>query len=160
FDFFSKLYREHWPDFATFHSNHVAHYMHTYWKAMQPEAFEQPTSEDEVRRYGGAIEYGYRTADELLQRGLSLLDTGTTLVVASSMGQKPFVSRLRDGKPICQLRSLDRLMEILGMQSNARTLSTMSDQFNVYFEDEGIREELGWKLRDAYIDMPERRMFG
>ncbi|MGH9769698.1 MAG: alkaline phosphatase family protein [Blastocatellia bacterium] len=159
FDFFSKLYLERRPDFATFHSNHVAHYMHTYWKAMQPEAFEQGATEDEIRRYGGAIEYGYRTADELLQRVLSLLDTETTLVVASSMGQKPFVSQLRDGKPICQLRSLDRLLEILEMQGKARTLSMMSDQFNIYFEDAGIREELEQKIRDAYVDAPEQRMF-
>src|SRR5262245_57515429 len=37
FDFFSRLYRRYKPEFATFHTNHVAHYMHTYWKAMQPE---------------------------------------------------------------------------------------------------------------------------
>jgi hypothetical protein len=159
FDFFSRLYRQHRPDFATFHSNHVAHYMHTYWKAMQPGAFPTPTSEAEIKQYGGAIEYGYRTADELLQRAMALLDGNTVLVVASSMGQKPFVSQLRDGKPICQLRSLDRLLEILGMKGRVRALSTMSDQFNLYFEDEGMREELEQKLRDAYVDSPDRRLF-
>ncbi len=159
FDFFSSLYRQYRPDFATFHTNHVAHYMHTYWKAMQPEAFEQPTSEDEIKQYGGAIEHGYRTADELLRRVLSLLDKQTTLVVASSMGQKPFASQLRDGKPICQVRSLERLIEILGMQGKARALSTMSDQFNIYLESEGLREELEQRIRDAYVDSPERPMF-
>jgi hypothetical protein len=33
-DFFEKLYREHRPDLATFHSNHAAHYQHRYWRAM------------------------------------------------------------------------------------------------------------------------------
>ncbi len=39
FMFFSKLYKQHRPQFATFHTNHVAHYQHTYWKAMQPDKF-------------------------------------------------------------------------------------------------------------------------
>lgn len=159
FDFFTALYRQYRPDFATFHSNHVAHYMHTYWKAMEPEAFEQRASEEEVKQYGGAIEYGYCAADELLRRVLSLLDRQTTLVVASSMGQKPFVSQLRDGKPICQVRSLERLLEILGMQGKARALSTMSDQFNIYLDNAGLREELERRIRDAWVDSPERPMF-
>src|SRR5262252_8217084 len=73
-DFFSRLHRRYRPHFATFHTNHVAHYMHTYWKAMAPEAFPQATSPDEIRIYGGAIEYGYAAADELLSRMLRRLD--------------------------------------------------------------------------------------
>ena len=45
---------------------------------------------------------------------MGLLDGDTVLVVASSMGQKPFISPLKKGKRIGQLRSLDRLVEILG----------------------------------------------
>src|SRR5438093_5854861 len=74
FDFFSRLYRRHRPEFASFHTNHVAHYMHTYWKAMQPDVFSQETTEEERHNYGGAIEHGYRTADELLKRMMGLLD--------------------------------------------------------------------------------------
>src|SRR5918992_584217 len=77
FDFFSRLYRRHRPDFASFHTNHVAHYMHTYWKAMRPELFAAAASEEERRAHGGAIEHGYRTADELLLRMTELLDDET-----------------------------------------------------------------------------------
>src|SRR5262245_24246698 len=94
-DFFSRLYRRYRPHFATLHTNHVAHYMHTYWKAMAPEAFPQKTTPDEIRNYGGAIEYGYAVADELLSRMLRLLEGDTALVVASIMGQKPYISPLR-----------------------------------------------------------------
>ncbi len=121
-DFFSRLYRRHRPHFGSFHTNHVAHYMHTYWKAMDPEAFPQRATLDEIRIYGDAIEYGYTTADELLRRMMRLLDDDTILVVASSMGQKPYISPFNNGKPISQLRSLDRLMEIVGMNGRAHAL--------------------------------------
>jgi len=159
FDFFSRLYRRHRPYFATFHTNHVAHYMHTYWKAMAPEAFPQSTAPDEIRIYSGAIEYGYSAADELLSRMLGLLDGSTTLVVASSMGQKPYISQLRNGKPISQLRSLDRLMEIVGLNGRVRALSTMSDQFNLYPDTEATGARVTNILESAYIDEPGRAMF-
>jgi hypothetical protein len=159
FDFFNKLYFRHQPQFATFHTNHVAHYMHTYWKAMEPELFPQATSPDEVRTYGGAIEYGYRSADGLLSRMLRLLDEETVLVVASSMGQRPYISSMKNGKPISQLRSLDRLMEIVGVNGRVRALSTMSDQFNLYPDSAAASAEVTNILKSAYIDQPDRAMF-
>jgi hypothetical protein len=159
FDFFSRLYRQYRPDFATFHTNHVAHYMHTYWKAMRPETFQQETTDDEARVYGRAIEHGYRTADELLKRMLGLLDDKTVLVVASSMGQKPYVSGLEDSRPINQLRSLDRLMKILGVEGRARAISTMSDQFNIYPDSAETRDEVINALKAAYVDTPGQNLF-
>ena len=158
-DFFCRLYRRYQPHFATFHTNHVAHYMHTYWKAMSPEVFPQSATPDEIRIYGDAIEYGYRSADRLLSRMLRLLDGDTTLVVASSMGQKPYISSLRNGKPISQLRSLDRLLEIVGLNGRLRALSTMSDQFNLYPENAKTSAEAAKILESAYIDEPGRAMF-
>ncbi|HYP28470.1 MAG TPA: alkaline phosphatase family protein [Blastocatellia bacterium] len=159
YDFFSRLYRRHRPRFATFHSNHVAHYMHSYWKAMQPELFPQHTSPDEVRVFGSAIEHGYRTADALLKRMMRLLDGETVMVVASSMGQKPFITKLKNGKAIVQLRSLDKILDILGMGDRARALSTMSDQFNLYAESPEARDAILSALDRAYIDAPGQRMF-
>lgn len=159
FDFFGRLYKKFRPDYASFHSNHVAHYMHTYWKAMQPEAFPQETTAEEIKRYGRAIEHGYRTADELLARVLRLLDRDTVLVVASSMGQKPFISPLKKGKRIGQLRSLERLVEIIGAEGQVRTLPTMSDQFNLYADDRPTMTRVSERLRAAYVDSPERPMF-
>jgi hypothetical protein len=159
FDFFRALYQRHRPDFATFHTNHVAHYMHTYWKAMQPEIFPQETTDEEKTKYGRAIEFGYRTADDLLKRVLKLIDRETVLVVASSMGQQPFVSSLKKGKRIGQLRSLDRLIEILGVEGRVRALSTMSDQFNLYPDSAETKGLVLDKLRAAYVDVPERPMF-
>jgi hypothetical protein len=159
FDFFRRLYRRYRPRFATFHTNHVAHYMHTYWKAMRPEIFTLETPPDEKRIYGGAIEYGYRTADELLSRVLELMDHDTTLVVASSMGQKPFITGLQKGKRIRQIRSLDKVLELIGVDGQARPLHTMSDQFNVYPHTPEVGAFIIKALQSAYIDSPDRPMF-
>lgn len=159
FDFFARLYRQHQPEFATFHTNHVAHYQHTYWKPMQPEVFPQATSAEEIRIYGNVIEHGYRTADELLGRVLKLIDQDTTLVVASSMGQKPYITNLKKGRRIKQLRSLDQLLEILGVTGKARALATMSDQFNIYADDNAVAAFITTALQTAYVDTPAQPMF-
>ena len=159
FDFFSHLYRRHQPEFASFHTNHVAHYMHTYWKAMQPELFPQETSEEERRNYSGTIEYGYKSADELLNRMMGLMDSNTVMVVASSMGQKPFITSLKKGKRVGQLRSLERLVDILGAEGRVRALPTMSDQFNLYPDTPDTRDFVLGNLKAVYIDSPERPMF-
>ncbi|MDQ2920214.1 MAG: alkaline phosphatase family protein [Acidobacteriota bacterium] len=159
FDFFRRLYRRHEPDFASFHTNHVAHYMHTYWKAMQPDVFPQETTQEERRNYAGAIEHGYGAADELLKRMMGLLDSRTVMVVASSMGQQPFITPLKKGKRIGQLRSLDQLVDILDAQGRVRALPTMSDQFNLYPDSSTTKDFVLGNLKGAYIDSPARRMF-
>jgi hypothetical protein len=159
FDFFSRLYRRHRPEFASFHTNHVAHYMHTYWKAMQPDLFSQETTDEERRNYSGTIEHGYRRADELLKRMMGLMDSNTVMVVASSMGQKPFITSLKKGKRVGQIRSLERLVNILGAEGIVRALPTMSDQFNLYADTSATREFVLANLKAVYIDTLERPMF-
>lgn len=159
FDFFSKLYRKHRPDFATFHSNHVAHFQHTYWKMMQPDEFRPlETTQEDIDTYGKAIEYGYQSADALIASMLDLIDDDTVLVIASSMGQQPFRSSLKTGKRIGQLRSHDQLMEALGYSDKARAVAMMSDQFNVYAEDD-VLTEVRAALEAVYIDTPDQPAF-
>jgi hypothetical protein len=159
FDFFSRLYRKHRPELATFHTNHVAHYMHTYWKAMRPEAFGEEATPDEVRIYGRAIEHGYRTADELLSRRLKLVDDNTVMGAASSMGQQPYVSPVKGSRQVRQIRSLEKILEILGVEGRAHALSTMSDQFNIYADSSATREFIRSALESAYVDTPDQPMF-
>lgn len=158
FDFFSQLYRRHQPDFASFHTNSVAHYQHTYWKAMQPEVFPQETTQEERETYGNAIEFGYQAAEDLVKRAIKLCDENTVLVIASSMGQKPYIAELEKGKRIGQLRSLDKLVEILDV-TEVEALATMSDQFNLYPKTAAAKQAAKERLTAAYIDNPARPMF-
>lgn len=160
FDFFTHLYRKYQPRYASFFSNHVAHYQHTYWRAMQPNEFSPlETTQQEIETYGGAIEYGYRTADALIARFLKFVDENTTLVVASSMGQKPFKTELKTGKRVQQIRSLEKLVEILGMTGRAKAISMMSDQFNVYCDEKGGLDHIEEMVTAAYVDAPQQPMF-
>lgn len=160
FTFFDRLYRKHRPQFATFHTNHVAHYQHTYWKAMDPDKFRPlETSSDEIDTYGPAIEHGYVTADELLGRALQLVDSDTVLVVASSMGQKPFQSALKGGKQIAQWRSLNALLDVLGARSSAQAVATMSDEFVIYAQPQAERDRILGILEGSYIDTPGQKTF-
>src|ERR1044071_9850541 len=90
---------------------------------------------------------------------LRLLDGNTVMVVASSMGQKPFISDIEETRPIIQLRSLDRLMKILRAEGRAPAISTMCDQFNIYPEPGEARAFVINALKSAYRDSPDQRMF-
>jgi len=160
FDFFARLYRRYRPTFATFHTNHVAHYMHTYWHAMEPEKFAPLEISHENRAaYGGAIEFGYRIADELLGRMMALMDAETILVVASSMGQKPYIAEVEGGRVIAQVRSHQYLLKLLGIENEVRAVSTMSDEFNVYVDSEERRPQIRKMLETAYLDDPRQPLF-
>ena len=160
FDFFKTLYRKHSPRFATFHTNHVAHYQHTYWKAMQPNEFlPLETTLKERQIYGSAIEFGYQAADRLLSEMIGLMDKDTVLVVASSMGQKPFKTALKDGKKIMQIRDLDKLLEILQVKGQARAVAMMSDQFNIYADSPELLDSIHQQMKAAYVGKPGTRAF-
>ena len=63
------------------------------------------------------------------------------------------------GAWVAQLRSLERLLDILDARGQARVLSTMSDQFNVYPDTPQTMQTIVGSLEAAYIDTPQRPMF-
>lgn len=160
FDIFSHLYRAHRPDLATFHTNHVAHYQHLYWRAMQPDLFPQSPSQEERDTYGEAIEHGYRVADQILERAVRLLDGDTVLVVASSMGQQPYINRvLEKGKQLLRLRSFDAFVNLLSEAGPVRIVPTMADQFNIYAETDDTLKRVRDMIAGAYVDTPSQPLF-
>lgn len=138
-DLFGALYRKHQPDFATFHSNHVAYYMHRFWRAMDPSAFDVPPSEEEQRVYGGAVEHGYRIADEVLGKVRRLIGPDVNLVVLSSCGQQPatggrYSTDQREGNVGLQIR-IRTLLELLELTDKTRFSNLMAPQWKVDFDD-------------------------
>jgi predicted AlkP superfamily phosphohydrolase/phosphomutase len=160
FDIFSRLYRSSLPDLAMFHTNHVAHYQHLYWRAMQPDIFPEAPSSEESHTYKNAIEHGYQVADRILQRALDLIPADTVLVVASSMGQQPYINRsLKKGKRLLRLRSFEAIVDLLGLEGQIRFVPTMSDQFNIYGVTKEALSRAYSMLAGAYIDKSEQPMF-
>ncbi|MEO6811794.1 MAG: alkaline phosphatase family protein [Isosphaeraceae bacterium] len=159
-DFFEALYREHRPDFATFHTNHVAHYMHRHWRAMDPEPFKIAPSPEERRRYGSSIEHGYRLADRLLRRLWSLAGDDTVVVLASGLGQQPYVDEtFQLGRPIVRLKDIDQFIDLCGLTGQCTPLSMMAPQWNLKIVDPARRAYAEAVLDTSYVGTPEAKLF-
>ena len=153
-DFFSRLYRTHRPDFATWHSNHAAHYMHHYWRAWDDSQFLVRSSEEERANYSDAVPFGYRLCDELIGRFMRLMDANTVLVIASSMGQQPYVTdRYAAGKIVVRFQDAQRILDILGSEGVTELVPTMIPQWNLRVADPALRARL-----KARIEGVQRRV--
>jgi arylsulfatase A-like enzyme len=147
FDFFERLYRRQRPDFATWHSNHAAHYMHHYWRAWNDQGFVTRGPPDERTRYGEVVPLGYQVCDQLLGRFLQLIDENTVLVVCSSMGQQPYVNAAyRDGKVIVRFRDVQEFVRLLGDSGITEVVPTMVPQVNLRVPDASLRAALVTRL--------------
>jgi arylsulfatase A-like enzyme len=151
YDVFATLYRRYRPDFATWHTNHAAHYMHRYWRAMDDSRFPVSASPEEKIKYGGAVEYGYDLCDEVLGRFLDLCDDHeTVVVVASSMGQQPYVHELYPGGKIAvRFKDLSRILAIVGARGVTDIVPTMLPQYNVTIPEVAERARVRDLLRAA-----------
>lgn len=157
-DIFATQYRRERPDFATWHSNHAAHFMHHYWRAWDDGAFPVKASPEERRGYGEAVPAGYRLCDALIGRAMRLLDRDTVLVVASSMGQQPYVSeRYREGKVIVRVRDIERLLAVVGRDGISEVVPTMVPQWNLRIADPARRREVMTRFETAYRERGGQR---
>jgi hypothetical protein len=159
-DFFEALYHQYQPDFATFHTNHIAHYQHRYWKSMDPSAFPTPPSADEVRRFGPAIEHGYRVGDQVLQRMRRLADDNTVIIVASGLGQQPYIAdEFKEGRSIIRLRSIQQIVRLCGLEGHCETFSVMAPQWNLKVPDPTRRAAAVKILEGSWYRTPEVNLF-
>jgi hypothetical protein len=154
FDFFSRLYRQYQPHFATFHSNHVAYYMHRFWRAMDPTPFEVPPTEEERATYGRCVEHGYVVADRLLGRLRRLAGPDVTLAVLSSCGQQPavggrYAEDQRNGHVGLQLR-IKTLLETLRIADRVEYSNLMAPQWKLDFQDPALLERTARELTEAW----------
>jgi hypothetical protein len=163
FAFFRKQYLRERPDFATFHTNHVAHFQHRFMRAWRPQAFPDATAPAEVTRYRDAIRHGYVVADRLLGQFMRLCDheRDVVLCVASSMGQKPYVPAKYDqvAPPTCRIKSIDHLIDALGLRGRCDYFSTMAPQWNLRIADDRLRQEVIQHLHAARYQPAGKTMY-
>ena len=159
-DFFAALWKKHRPDFATFHSNHAAHYMHRYWRSFDPTPFLKKPSADEVKNYGGALRFGYTVADELVRRIAREVGPDTTLVIASGLGQQPYVSEeFRDGRSVVRMNDIAQVLDLIGVKGRCKPYSVMAPQWNIEFADPAVQAEAVRGLKEAYLKEPGNPLF-
>ncbi len=147
FDLFEALVRRVRPDFATWHTNHAAHYMHHYWRAWDDTGFASRSPPEERARFGEAVPHGYRVCDALLGRAFDLADERTVVVVASSMGQQPYRNAAyADGKIVVRLRQVGPLLDLIGRDGIETAVPTMVPQWNLVIPDAGRRSDARRRL--------------
>ncbi len=152
FDLFEKLYARYQPDFATWHTNHVAHFMHHYWRAWDDSKFLARAPEEEKRHYGAAVPYGYEVADDLLARFEKLAGPDTVLVLATSMGQQPYVADLfPEGRVVVRFKDPKRLLDFMGITGVTELVPTMVPQWNVRIPDAEKRAQAIRLLEQAHV---------
>lgn len=90
FDFFYKLLKQRKPQYATFFTNHAAGMMHRYWKYLFPKDFDYTLKgEDDAFKSQAVIKAMKITENQLTKLKNYADQDGTTLIIASSMGQGP-----------------------------------------------------------------------
>jgi predicted AlkP superfamily phosphohydrolase/phosphomutase len=149
FDVFERLYKRSEPHFATFFTNHVAYYLHRYWRAYFPDQFQE-VQEAEAKNYGQTIPHSLRVSDHLIGRTLSLIDDDTVLVVASALGQGPVPNPTNETQQNV-LMSLDLLVKILGYDEMVRISGSMSIEHVLVCDDSNVRDQIVQKLSEIRL---------
>ena len=159
-DFFESLWRKHQPDFATFHTNHVAHYQHRFWRTTDATPFLEKPSAEEMKQFGGAIRFGYQTADRLLRRIETCVGPDTVIVVASGLGQQPYVvEEFKEGRSVIRLQDVDRALELVGVAGACKPYSVMAPQWNIEFANPEVQRRAVKSFQSAYFKTPEQPLF-
>ncbi len=151
-DAFEKLYSAHRPAYAAVHMNHVAYMQHRYWRAAEPERFEDKLSLTDQRFFGdvsarktyeekfsGWIEKSFRYTDEVLGRMIELIDERTVLMVGTALGQRPFDPTREIHNPVVRLVNERELFGAIGLERYT-VLHQMNPDVTVNFFHEADAE--------------------
>jgi predicted AlkP superfamily phosphohydrolase/phosphomutase len=158
-DMFCELIRTRRPEFAAILMNQVDKTSHLYWKFLDPRGFPDVTDEDR-RKFSGAVDQLYGTMDENLGRILELAPAGANIVVVSDHGFR--AARSRTAGQFCRVRT-EQLASALGLAGEV--LGTNVDQkayirpISESFDDrERTLERMTSTLRGAHL-LGETRPF-
>lgn len=162
-DFFAQLYPRTRPQFATFHTNHVAYYQHRFWRAMAPEQFEVKPSPEEQAQYGGCIEHGYRVADQVLGRLRQIAGPDANIVVLSGLGAQPatggrYSHDHEHGNIGLQIK-IDKILDLLGIAEQVKYSNLMAPHWKVDFPGDELRARIVRDLEEARNKTQDRPCF-
>ncbi|HKX46807.1 MAG TPA: alkaline phosphatase family protein, partial [Planctomycetota bacterium] len=147
-DAFEALYREHRPAYAALHLNHVAYMQHRYWRAAEPQRFEEGLSETDQRFFGDVaarrayeerfahwIRTSFEYSDRVLGRLVELAPEGAVVLVATALGQRPFDPCHEIHNPVVRLVRERELLDALGL-ADYTVLHQMNPDVTVNLRDE------------------------
>jgi len=115
-DIFLYLMRHTQPDFATFHTNHVAAAMHRFWAATFPDDVpENRMSDTWTKQYCKEIDHAMSMLDQMLGRIKDFIDARPDykLLITTSLGQAGI--RAEETKGFVTVTDLKRFLGTLGL---------------------------------------------
>lgn len=153
FDLFMKQLRRTQPDFATFHTNHVASAMHRYWAALFPGDYEKLDYDAEwIARFSHEIEFAMTWFDRFFARLVRFVDAHPEYAVwvATSMGQAATTAVPMETQ--LYMTDMSRFMTTIGMKPGQwEQRPAMEPQVGVLVH-EGVAERFREIIRTVRID--------
>ena len=162
-DVFSKLYKEHMPQFAALHLNHLAYMQHRYWRAAEPHTFQQELSSTDERfydsvderradesKYADRIKQSYCWTDKLVGQAINLLPENGTLIIVTGLGQRPYDPVGEIHNPVVKLLQAEKLFQKLGLES-FQVLHQMNPDLTINFRTDRDAYEAQSKINGLYI---------
>lgn len=153
FDVFRHFFKTRRPTFSTFFVNSTAHLQHTYWRYMEPEAFELKATEAELAAYGDAVLHGYQCMDRLLADFFALEGDGKVmLVLLTALSQQPFLKREGSGgQHFYRPRDIAGLLNRLGI-AYQDVEPVMTHQYLLRFAEGQDESEARRRLSDLQLN--------
>lgn len=163
-DAFLKLYRRTRPSYASVHMNHVAYMQHRYWRAAEPERFEDDLSPTDRRFFGdvGArkgyerklsrwIEKSFVYADRFLGELLDVAADGTVVLVGTALGQRPFDPVKDIHNPVVRLVHERELFDAVGLRDYV-VMHQMNPDVTINLRDEAAAIAAERALAALYVE--------
>ncbi len=151
-DVFRWYYRKLRPQLSTFFINSVAHLQHTHWRNLEPERFQIQPSPEEQAEYRDAVLFGYQENDRLLGRFLDLAGDDATLVFCTALSQQPcLVYEEMGAKHFYRPYKYEDLIAFAGVTAPHTCSPVMSEEFQLYFEDEAAASDAERRLRGLRV---------
>jgi hypothetical protein len=163
-DIFQLLLQRYQPSFATLHLNHIAYMQHRYWRAAEPESYQDKMGELDLHYYGDietrkdyewafkdAILESFLLTDQFLEDLLkNIKDKNTLLVIATGLGQKKMDPASEIHNPEIRFIHLDRLLRLIDI-SNCEILTPMNPEITLNFPDAAEASLAAYKLSNLKV---------
>ncbi len=163
-DAFVKLYGAKRPAYASVHMNHIAYMQHRYWRAAEPERFEDQLSTTDRRFFGSVaerkgyeaklsrwIEKSFQYADRFLGELMEMADEGTVILVGTALGQRPFDPVKDIHNPVVRLVNERELFDAIGLHDYA-VLHQMNPDLTINLPDEATARDAEQRLHGLTIE--------
>jgi hypothetical protein len=146
-DLFRYYWRRYQPDFSTFFLNSTAHYQHGYWHCLYPESFASPVEPVQLKRFGGAILFGYQQMDRLLEEFFEFERQDVMLILSTALSQH---ANTRTDRPYYRPKDAPRLLAALGIHPEMLQ-PVMSEQYSARFADQSAADDARKRLEGLSI---------